>query len=282
MRILVFGATGMLGSSLVPALRAAGHEVVAHGQSSVDLLRADKVLAALAPAHAQVAVNLVGLTNVDACETDPQAAWRLNVRTAENVARACAQHAVHLVHVSTDQVYSGAGPHAEPDALPGNYYAQTKCAGELAVQPAGATVLRTNFVGRSLHPTRRSLTDWLVQSLRQQARIPVFDDVLFSPLCMATLCRMIERLAVLRPAGVFNLGARNGMSKADFAFAFARAFGAPTDSLQRVSLDSAGLKAWRPRDMRMDCRSIEAVLGQPMPDLAGEIELAAKEHRANS
>lgn len=287
MRLLVLGATGMLGASLVPALRGAGHEVVGHGRSgtaqvAAELTDAGEVNAVIASADPAVVINLAGLTDVDDCEANPQKGWRLNVRTAENVAGACAARAAHLIHISTDQVYDGVGPHKEPDALPGNYYAQTKYAGELAALPSGATVLRTNFFGASRHEKRRSLTDWLYQSLRARRRVPVFTDVLFSPLSIATLCRIIERLAVLRPAGVFNLGSREGMSKADFAVSFADAVGLSSEHLVPSSVEQAGLKAWRPKDMRMDSRRIEAILRHPLPLLAEEVAVAARDYRENA
>lgn len=285
MKLLVLGGTGMLGTRLVPMLRAQGHEVVVHGHSRAASCVADlgvpaQARQAVAAAAPDVVLNLASLTDVDRCEAEPQAAWRLNVHAAENVAAACSASSAHLLHVSTDQVYDGTGPHREGDALPGNYYAQTKYAGELAALAAGATVLRTNFFGASEHPVRRSLTDWLFGALEQQRTVPVFFDVLFSPLSITTLCLLLERLAALRPAGVFNLGAREGMSKADFAIAFARAVGRPAACLQPASVAHATLKAWRPRDMRMDSGRIEAILKHPLPSLAEEIVVAAKDYRA--
>lgn len=284
MRIMVLGATGLLGCALVPHLRGQGHEVLAHGhtgaaQSAADLTQQAQAQEAIAAARPEVVVNLVGLTDVDACQAQPQRAWLLNVRTAENVAAACADAGAALLHISTDQVYDGTGPHREEGALPGNSYALTKYAGELAALRAQATVLRTNFFGASRHARRRSLTDWLAEGLRQGRTLPVFDDVLFSPLSMATLCEAIARLAVLRPAGVFNLGAREGMSKAAFAQAFAQAAGLDRTLLAPCSVDTAELKAWRPRDMRLHNARIEAILDRPMPTLADEILLAAKDYR---
>lgn len=285
MKILVLGASGMLGASLVPALGALGHAVTGYGRTGVGLEPADltqigetqMLIARVAPS---VVVNLVGLTDVDRCEAEPQRAWLSNVLTAEHIAAACTAAGAHLVHISTDQVYDGAPPHSEAQARPGNCYALTKYSGELAALRAGATVLRTNFFGASHHPIRRSFTDWLYTSLTQGQAIRVFDDVRFSPLSMATLCMMIERVARVRPAGVYNLGSRDGMSKADFAFAFARSLGLDEQLMTRASVQQAILKAWRPADMRMDCAKIENTLSLAMPHLADEIELASKDYRA--
>jgi dTDP-4-dehydrorhamnose reductase len=286
MKLLVLGASGMLGASLVPALGAREHMVTPHGRRGPGLKTADLGDAAqarelLLEVRPEAAINLVGLTDVDLCESQPQLAWLANVRTAENIAAACKEVDCHFVHISTDQVYDGEPPRTEDQACPGNYYGITKYAGELAALSVGATVLRTNFFGASRHATRRSLTDWLHAALTEGRPIQVFEDVRFSPLSMATLCGMVERLVHLRPAGLFNLGSREGLSKADFAFAFARAMGLSQRCMTRASVQQTALKAWRPKDMRMDSTKIERILAQAMPRLEDEIELAAKDYRAD-
>lgn len=286
MKFLVLGASGMLGASLVPALAAAGHQVTGHGRVGAHLERAEltdamqsqALLERIAP---DVTVNLCGLTDVDRCEAQPQLAWLGNVRTAENVAAACAVTGSHLVHVSTDQVYDGELPQTEEQARPGNTYALSKYAGELAVLAWPGTVLRTNFFGASRHPVRRSLTDWLFDEISAGRPVKVFEDVWFSPLSIDTLCGMIERVAAARPNGIFNLGSREGMSKADFAFAFAKALSLPVQGMTRVKVRDAGTaKAWRPAGMQMDCARLELALGLALPRLEDEIESAAKDYCA--
>jgi dTDP-4-dehydrorhamnose reductase len=278
--ILVTGATGLLGSTLVPLLAARGHRVVPHGFRSAppggvqaDLRDRAATVAMLDAAMPDCIINLAALTNVDACEADPQAAYLLNVRPVENIAAWLRGHpGSHLVHISTDQLYDGAGPHVEDAVTICNTYAFSKLAAELAAAGVPATVLRTNFFGPSRCAGRASFSDWLLAGLRAGGDVPVFTDVQFSPLSIDTLCNMIEKVAVARPAGVFNLGSRDGMSKADFAFALARVFGLPDAGL-RPSLAAAatGLKARRPADMRLDSRLFETTLGVRLPALNDEI-----------
>jgi dTDP-4-dehydrorhamnose reductase len=286
MKVLVLGAGGMLGATLVPALNAQGHIVVSHARTGKgpavadlnDAFTSRTLITTIAP---EVTVNLVGLTDVDKCESAPQLAWRANVHSVENIASACRAAGCHLIHISTDQIYDGAPARLESQACPGNYYALSKYAGELAALSIGATVLRTNFFGASRHPHRRSITDWLHHALTHSQPLNVFDDVFFSPLSMATLSTMIGYSARLRPAGVFNLGSRDGLSKADFAFTFAGLLGLPEKLMTRVSIRSAELKAWRPRDMRMNSSQLERTLGVVLPRLVDEIEIAAKDYRAH-
>lgn len=286
MKILVFGASGMLGLKLVPYLAGQGHEVLEasrHPSAGIQINLQDQasVLAALRTASPDVVVNLVGMTDVDRCESYPKEAWQANVQTAEIISSACTIMGTHLVHLSTDQVYDSLPASTESDACPGNHYAMTKYAGESAALRAGATVLRTNFFGRSSHATRRSLTDWIFSALKDERSVQVFDDVHFSPLDMGTVCSMIHRIIQSnRCSGVFNLGSHGGMSKAVFAFAFAQAIGYSGTCFTRVRMEESGLlKAWRPKNMCMDSTHFETTFEVSLPSLQTEIERTAKEYR---
>jgi dTDP-4-dehydrorhamnose reductase len=278
-KVLVTGATGLLGCSLVPLLQERGHQVTSMGHThasdlNLDLTSYEQTARALDQANPEVIVNLTALTNVDRCETQPQEAYLLNVKTVENLCAwiKTASQACHLIQISTDQVYDGPGPHAEGELTIRNYYGMSKLAGEFVVGTVPVTILRTNFVGRSQREGRASLTDWLHGALHARSSVNVFDDVMFSPVAISTLCDCIERCIVERPFGVFNLGSRDGMSKADFAFAFAAALGLETTNLKRVNFKSnSTLVAHRPTDMRMNSGRYEACMGIKLPSLIDEV-----------
>lgn len=280
----------MLGKTLVPLLRAQGHDVLVHARSSQAEYRADlaqpgaaaNLLAATDP---DVLVNLAGVTDVDRCQTQPHEAYLANVLTVENLARAIAAARLrcHLVQISTDQVYDGAGPHAEGDARLTNVYAFSKYAGELAAVAVPSTILRTNFFGRSESARRQSLTDWLYRSLSNEASIQLFDDVRFSPLSMQTLAEMLERVVRKRPVGLFNLGSHDGMSKTDFALRFAAGVGLQTRTVRRTTTAEVDfLKTYRPKDMRMDSARFEAAMNLQLPTLADELERVARHYREHT
>ena len=82
-----------------------------------------------------------------------------------------------------------------------------------------------------------------------------------------------------KPNGVFNLGSHSGMSKADFAFAFAEELDITSRSMTRTTTDQVTfLKTYRPKDMRMDCSKFENTLDVKLPFLLDEIKRAAKEY----
>ena len=284
--VLVTGATGLLGSALVPLLKERGHQVTSLGHSHVADINADLVIyeqtaRALDKVRPEVIINLMALTDVDRCETHPHEAYLINVKPVENLCgwmRTASAHC-HLIQISTDQLYDGLGPHPEEEMTIRNYYAMSKLAGEFAARAVSSTILRTNFVGRSVREGRVSLTDWLYTALRRGEPINVFDDVLFNPLSISTLCERIESCIAKRPLGIFNLGSHDGMSKADFAFAFANAVGLSTAKLARNSFtDSGALAARRPTDMRMQCDRFEDCMVSRLPRLIDEIHVLASDY----
>lgn len=285
--ILVLGGTGLLGSSLVPHLAAQGHRVVSHGSRStadlaVDFTDASAVTSALSTLDPRVIVNLIGLTNVDECEKDPDSSYRINTLTSENVATWVQRQdsGCHLIQISTDHVYDGPGPHREDNVTLRNYYAFSKYCAERAALGAGATVLRTNFFGRSRCKSRSTMTDWIHASLVSGSAISIFDDVLFSPLSMHTLCRMIEVSVLAKLPGVYNLGSAGGMSKAEFSVLFAEQCGLASSLMSRTSIDSIQpALTRRPKDMRMLSSRFEDSFGQTLPTLDSEVRMIAREYR---
>jgi dTDP-4-dehydrorhamnose reductase len=275
---LVSGASGLLGTTLAPFLAGAGYDIVRQGRSdarsdvSWDLTDRDVTVRLLRKISPDIVVNLVAQTNVDRCEEDPQGAYLLNVRTAENLVAGLRDRTnAHLVHISTDQVYDSPGPSREQDVRLTNTYALTKYAGELASALMPSTILRTNFFGHSLLPGRSSFSDWLLTSLRNRDPITVFSDAVISPLSMGTLCEMIGRVIETPIKGIFNLGSRGFLSKADFAFEVARIYGLATNNVKRGLCSDLGLPAYRPKDMAMDCSRFEAAFNVVLPEIEDEI-----------
>ncbi len=285
-QILVIGSTGLLGSTLAPALAASGHSVVTHGLSGTAQERADlcdfgQASALVARVKPDCIINLAALTNVDLCEREPHKAYLHNVATVTHVARAIREQAplCHLIQISTDQVYDGTGPHLEANVTVTNTYAFSKIAAEQSAASVPSTILRTTFFGRSRCANRTSFSDWILQALRKDAPLNVFEDILFSPLEIKTLALIIERVVRIRPIGLFNLGAREGMSKAAFAFALADVMALPTNHITRtVSTASPALEAYRPRDMRMDCSLFERTMGLQLPTLIEQIHLLRSDY----
>lgn len=272
--VLVTGATGLLGGTLVPAWRAAGRTVLDHGHTKpadhqADLADPAACRALLVATRPAFVVNCAAMSNVDACDRDLDGAYRANALAVQHLAAACAEVGAHLVHLSTDQVYAAPGPSPEDAVTVSNVYGLSKLAGEAWALGAGGTVLRTNFVGPSRTPGRVSQSDWYLNGLRGTAPVTFFDDIRFNPLRMATLAAAIARVLDDPAPGLFNLTATQGLSKAGFGLALAAAFGLPTAHVTVGRSTDVPQFADRPKDTQGDPARFVARWG-PLPTLAEE------------
>jgi dTDP-4-dehydrorhamnose reductase len=274
-RWLITGTGGLLSDYLIDACSRRGDVITtgrSDGERRCDLTDSDAVRALLAETLPDVVVHAAGLTDVDRCEREPEAAFAAN-RDAAAYLAAQLPASARIVFVSTDQVYpDNSGPHIEEQTAPVNVYGKSKLVGEQAVQRhSGGLVLRTNFFGESRRAGRASLSDFVIRSLRDRQQVTFFSDILFSPLHMATLSDLIVEMAERGKTGVFNAGCRNGASKAVFALAVARQKGLQTETAGIGSSAVMQDRAPRPKDMRMDVSRIETALGRAMPTLEEEV-----------
>lgn len=149
MRIVVTGATGLLGRELVSVFDAAGHEVIGLGHAELDLEQADSV-ARLTGLEPEVVINCAAWTDVDGCARDPARAMRINGRGAGLVAGAAERAGALTVQVSTNEVFDGLEQRAYTEAdepNPINPYGASKLAGERAGAEAGRhLIVRTAWI----------------------------------------------------------------------------------------------------------------------------------------
>ena len=163
MRLLVTGAAGMLGHDVQRAGERAGYELVLVDLPELDITDAQAVEALLdrltgEPESLDAIVNCAAWTDVDGAESKREQAHAVNATGPEVLARAAAQRAIPLLHISTDYVFDGvapldvngdARPYVESDPTgPRSVYGSTKLEGERAVLAASPrnTVVRTAWL----------------------------------------------------------------------------------------------------------------------------------------
>jgi nucleoside-diphosphate-sugar epimerase len=136
-RILCTGARGLLGSQLVPALRAAGHDVLAtdilagseEGYTTMDVTRFRFL-----EGDFDVLYNLAACCGRVVAEENPELALDVNAKGALFMAQYCKATETRLIHVSTSEVYGDAVETEEGPKHPLNWYGWTKLMGESSVK----------------------------------------------------------------------------------------------------------------------------------------------------
>jgi dTDP-4-dehydrorhamnose reductase len=217
-RVLITGASGMLGSDLVPVLAGGGFEVAPRPRSDLDVTSSVEVGRAFRDVRPQVVVNCAAFTRVDACETDPTA-FAVNADAVAVLADACERYSARLVQVSTDFVFDGAKnlPYTEADEpAPLSAYGLGKRAGEEAAlrSPASLVVRASWLFGRE---------GWnFVEAILRQAEegkpeISVVDDQRGKPTATTDLAEGILALLVAGATGIFHFANRGEVTWFEFA-----------------------------------------------------------------
>ena len=98
------------------------------------------------------------------------------------------------------------------------------------------------------------------------------DDILFSPISINTLCKIIYLCCKKRINGVFNVGSRNGMSKFRFGKLFAKYLKLNSKLIIKCKMLELNFKEKRPKDMRMKIRKFEKFFSYRLPSLKDEIK----------
>jgi dTDP-4-dehydrorhamnose reductase len=133
MKIIVTGHKGMLGSDLLPLLSDAGFDVTGFDIDKLDITDLDDVLKHFEIVHPDLVINCAAYTAVDKAESDVDAAFAVNRDGPKNLARACSDFNIPLIHISTDYVFDGevTGAYCEDDAInPLGVYGTSKWEGE--------------------------------------------------------------------------------------------------------------------------------------------------------
>ncbi len=220
-RILILGASGMLGSTLFRTF-SADKNMVTFGTlrdsrkarvfmpalqksliSGVDMGSETSLLTAFSTAEPDIVINCVGIIKQLPNANDHLEALATNAVLPHRLAKYCSALGARFIHFSTDCIFSGkAGNYVEddtPDAQ--DLYGRTKLLGEVAY--GNAVTLRTSIIGHELGSTR-SLIDWF---LSQTSDIKGYRKAVFSGLPTVEVARVVKELIIPNPelTGLYHL-----------------------------------------------------------------------------
>ena len=216
MRVLITGASGQVGRELVAAF--ADHDVVVADHAALDVSDRATVLAAVTGEQPDVIVHAAAWTAVDACEADPDRAFRVNALGNRHIAEAADRVGAHLCTFSTDYVFDGTKrePYTEWDQPnPQSVYGRSKLAGEVELGDLShASLMRISWVcgfhGSNMVKTILRLAD-------EHDTLRFVDDQHGCPTFAADAASMALRLVGERRPGLFHVTNQGAVSWFEFA-----------------------------------------------------------------
>src|SRR6476469_5726882 len=217
MRITIFGATGLLGKTLIREWRE--DDVTGFGSADGDIRDEKRVLSLVQRTRPDWIVLAAAYTDVDGCENNRDLAFEVNCRGAVDVARATKQFGARLLFISTDYVFDGTRttPYATDDPRsPRSVYGQSKAEAEIQLSEIlpDCCIVRTSWLFGS---GGRCFPDTILKLAATRPHLEVVGDQRGSPTYSADLTRAIMQLCRQGAGGIVHATNRGECSWFEFA-----------------------------------------------------------------
>lgn len=292
MQFLVVGAAGLLGSNVVESVRERDHGVVGTYYTTVpsfeiplhdlDVRETDEFDRLLTGDEPDVVVNCAAMTDVDACETEPEVAHSINGTAPGEMAAACSDRDIEFVHVSTDYVFDGTERTPYPvaaDPHPIQEYGASKLAGERAVRAAlpDALITRLSFVYGIDQSTDElsGFPAWVRSRLRAGEETPLFVDQYVTPSRAGQAATTIVEAVERSVSGTLHVASRTCVTPYEFGNEIRERMGASESLLEEGSQAALDRPATRPTYTCLDVSKVEHELGRPQPSLTEDLDAIA-------
>ena len=221
MKVLITGKNGQLGKQLQKQVPA-NTTLIAHSRDTLDIANKEQVFAVLKQEQPDLVINAAAYTAVDKAEADCEQAHLINARGPENLALACRELGIRLIHVSTDFVFDGKQSHPyqpQDTRCPLGVYGASKARGEEAVEAIlpDAIIVRTAWV---YDREGGNFATTMLRLMGERDQLGIVADQIGTPTWAGTLAQSLYALAANPEArGIYHCTDAGAASWYDFAVA---------------------------------------------------------------
>jgi len=280
MRMLLTGASGLLGSAFARSATRRGHQV--HGtycsgtipagslakSHRIDLRDQAKLEALVLELFPDAIVNCAALADPARCQADPERSRQLNLELPQRLAQLARHLFAKLLHISTEQVFDGRAmePYKVTDKpRPPNTYAKHKRESELRVLEAAAeftTVLRVPLLNGNSPSARRSLHERLFAAWAAGERTALFTDEVRQPCSAENAADAMVELCERRDlkGSVFHWAGETALSRFEIGSQLVKHFALPPELIQAAERGDDPRFAKRQASLAIDIQPLSGKL----------------------
>lgn len=246
-KIIVTGCNGQLGKAVNVLYKdSSEYELVNTDVAELDITDIKAVMDFVEQVKPYAIINCAAHTNVNACESQEDLAYKINAIGPRNLAIAATEYDAKLIHISTDYVFAGDGdkPYREYDEVnPQSAYGRTKLQGERFVQQFAKKyfIVRTAW----LYGDGKNFVKTMLGLAKNNDIVRVVGDQIGSPTSAKELAKAIAILVPTDNYGVFHGTCEGVCSWADFTEEFYRLAGVTT-KVEHITTDEYPTPAKRP------------------------------------
>lgn len=245
MKILLTGASGLLGSAFAEAAKRRGHHVVGivgnypdslphiAEKKRLDLRDLESLESFVLELFPDAIVNCAAISEPKDCEADGETSQRINVEMPAKLALLARHLFATLIHISSEQVFNGTQQiyYRDSPVYPPNLYAKQKVESELKVHEIAAefaTTLRLPLLMGNSPSGERSMHERLFSSWASGKPTPLFTDELRQP-CLVdnAAAAMVELCERSDLKGVYHWAGEKCISRFQMGESIVRHFGLP-------------------------------------------------------
>ncbi|KAI8379624.1 RmlD-like substrate binding domain-containing protein [Radiomyces spectabilis] len=275
MKVVITGASGLLGRAVSRQFKSAGHDVVGtalnrtqNGLVKLNLLDGNAVEEFLKQEKPNVLVHCAAERRPDVAEKDQDGTMHLNVQVPKHLASFCKTNNIILIYISTDYVFDGTAPPYEVDAKPNplQFYGRTKLGGEQAIQEVDsqAIILRVPILYGATEFWGESAVNVLIEATQDKSKPVVMDNYCIRyPTNVEDIARVIQDLSLKRlngdksVAGIFHFSGEEKFTKYTMAKLFAQILNVSQDHLEPQNEVSQSASATRPHDSHLSNKRLQ-------------------------
>jgi len=237
----------MLGSDLLLKLNM-GHEVVGLDKEEIDIVSASECEEVIKEIEPEIVINAAAYTNVDGCETAKDECFAVNAEAVKNIAEACRDKNIRIVHFSTDYVFDGTAkqPYKEDHQCnPINTYGASKMAGERYLRSLSENyiLIRTAWL---YGVNGKNFVQTILEKVKTTKKLTVVDDQTGSPTYTKDLAAAVDLLITQNAKGIFHITNRGNCSWYQFAVKILQEAGIHDIDVTPIKSDQLQRPAKRP------------------------------------
>jgi dTDP-4-dehydrorhamnose reductase len=290
MKVLVTGASGLLGQKVAQLASQKGYETYAlykeHTISvgvpvKLDLTNREKLLNVISKRKPDAIIHTAAYTDVDGCEINRKLAWKTNAEATKHIAKVSATIGSHLTYVSTDYVFDGEkGLYTEDDSPnPISYYGYTKLKGEEFVKEHTKEwcIARPSVIYGWGPTHKQNFATWLINNLNQRKEVKILTDQHVSPTLNTNLAEMLLEITEKKIHGILHTAGATRISRHKFGLKLADSFHLNRDLAKPARMHEMPWKAKRPTDSSLNVSKAATLLNQKPLTLNQALEMMSKE-----
>jgi dTDP-4-dehydrorhamnose reductase len=270
-KVLITGAGGQVGHELKMA--TSPYELIALTRNELDITQQDEVAKTVKKYNPDIIINAAAYTAVDKAEEESNRAFAINCDGVKNLAIACAENNIPLLHISTDYVFNGEklSAYSEADPIaPLGVYGKSKAEGEAKLRELlpEHIILRTSWVFSS---TGNNFVKTMLRLGKERVELSVVSDQQGCPTSAQSIAMVLLDIAQQYfsrkkiPWGTYHYCNQPPTTWYDFAssiFDIAAAIdNRPVPKLNAIPTSEYPTPAQRPTNSVLDCRKIEKAFG---------------------